>query len=67
MFFKVINFIVSVAVLLGIALISVNGYTWYETGEWGGVTFFDMLSYITGQEVDLPERDKNTLYKWIGS
>lgn len=51
--------------LVGILLISINGYIYYQTGEWGGVTFLDVLSYISGKEVAVPEADQETLKKWV--
>lgn len=53
------------AALVGILMISINGYIYYQTGEWGGVTFLDVLSYITGREVTVPDADQETLRKWV--
>jgi len=55
------------AVLIGVALISINGYIWHQTGEWGQVGLMDLLYCLTGRKIELPHPDPQSLHKWIAS
>ena len=63
--FKLIKNLTQAFALIGVVLICANGYTWYATGEWGTASFLDMLSYVSGAEVQIPEAEDEFLHNLV--
>ncbi len=61
---KIIRMLTSFFALFGVILICVNLYVWYKTGEWGAVSAFDILSYISGRDIEMPGAGSDSLHKW---
>lgn len=62
---KFLKAIMNLGAYISLALICANGYMWYTTGQWGLVSLFDVLSYVSGTEVHMPETDPKFLYNLV--
>lgn len=62
---KLLKIVTEIVAFIGLMFICADGYVWHTTGHWGTTSFSELVSIISGTQVQVPEPDKEFLYRLV--